>query len=165
MSNESEMSRLRHKILTMLTFEERTYIQPLLDKCLMFATEESNPQGDLISRSALKKYKFTTQHANGVELEDIEVVPVAAIDNAEAVVNVYTKGFADGERSGRNFSLADEEKAMLVRQWRPRGEWIIDGHHYKCSLCGKTLAIMFSETDDDLIGCPFCLADMRGGRE
>lgn len=59
MSNESEMSRLRHKILTMLTFEERTYIQPLLDKCLMFATEESNPQGDLISRSALKKYART----------------------------------------------------------------------------------------------------------
>lgn len=49
---------------------------------------------------------------------------------------------------------------------RPQGEWIIDGHHYKCSRCGKTLAIMFSETDDDdLIGCPFCLADMRGGRE
>lgn len=49
---------------------------------------------------------------------------------------------------------------------RPRGEWIIDGHHYKCSQCGKTLAIIFSETDDDnLIGCPFCLADMRGGSE
>lgn len=49
---------------------------------------------------------------------------------------------------------------------RPQGEWVIDGHHYKCSRCGKTLAIMFSETDDDdLIGCPFCLADMRGGRE
>ena len=48
---------------------------------------------------------------------------------------------------------------------RPHGKWIIDGHHYKCSRCGKTLAIIFSETDDDLIGCPFCLADMRGGRE
>ena len=50
---------------------------------------------------------------------------------------------------------------------RPHGEWVIDGHHYKCSRCGKTLAIMFSETDDDdLIGCPFCLADMRvKGRE
>ena len=51
---------------------------------------------------------------------------------------------------------------------RPTGKWIIDGHHYKCSRCNKTLAIMFSETDDDdLIGCPFCLADMSkgGGRE
>ena len=90
MTNELEINRLRHKILTMLTFEERMYIQPLLDKCLMFATDES----------------------------------------------------------------------------RPHGEWVIDGHHYKCSRCGKTLAIMFSETDDDdLIGCPFCLADMRGERE
>lgn len=87
MINELEMNRLRHKILTMLTFEERMYIQPLLDKCLALAE-------------------------------------------------------------------------------RPEGEWIIDGHHYKCSRCGKTLAIMFSETDeDDLIGCPFCLADMRGLEE
>lgn len=87
MTNELEIKRLRHKILTMLTFEERMYIQPLLDKCLALAE-------------------------------------------------------------------------------RPEGEWIIDGHHYKCSRCGKTLAIMFSETDDDdLIGCPFCLADMRGKNE
>lgn len=48
MSNESEMNRLRHKILTMLTFEERMHIQPLLDICLMFATEESRPQGKWI---------------------------------------------------------------------------------------------------------------------
>lgn len=48
---------------------------------------------------------------------------------------------------------------------KTQGEWIIDGHHYKCSRCGKTLAIMFSETDDDLIGCPFCLSKMKGGAE
>ncbi len=49
---------------------------------------------------------------------------------------------------------------------KPQGKWIIDGHHYKCSQCGKTLALMFSETDDgDLIGCPFCLAKMRKGTE
>lgn len=38
-----------------------------------------------IDADSLKKYKFTTQHANGVELEDIEVVPVAAIDNAPTI--------------------------------------------------------------------------------
>ena len=48
---------------------------------------------------------------------------------------------------------------------RPKGKWIVDGHHYICSNCGKTLALMFSECDDDLIGCPFCLADMRGDKE
>ena len=51
---------------------------------------------------------------------------------------------------------------VVMTKERPQGEWIIDGHHYKCSRCGKTLSIMFSETDDDdLIGCPFCLADMQ----
>ena len=68
-----------------------------------------------------------------------------------------------------NAPTVEQECYITGAQWnefmkehkRPQGEWIIDGHHYKCSLCGKTLAIMFSETDDDLIGCPFCGADMR----
>ena len=43
-----------------------------------------------------------------------------------------------------------------------KGKWIVDGHHYICSNCGKTLALMFSECDnDDLIGCPYCFSDMR----
>ena len=66
--------------------------------------------------------------------------------------------------AGITFSLIEcndiIDDALTVED-RPIGKWIIDGHHYKCSRCGKTLAIMFSETDDDLIGCPFCLADMR----
>lgn len=63
-------------------------------------------------------------------------------------------------------ALRNVKLKAIVEDERPQGEWIVDGHHYKCSRCGKTLAIMFSETDaDDLIGCPFCLADMRGGRE
>ena len=62
--------------------------------------------------------------------------------------------------------MSDAFENEVRKNKRPHGEWIIDGHHYKCSRCGKTLAIMFSETDDgDLIGCPFCLADMRGGAE
>jgi len=65
-----------------------------------------------------------------------------------------------------NINIATDMAIEALENKRPQGEWIIDGHHYKCSRCGKTLAIMFSETDDDdLIGCPFCLADMRGGRE
>lgn len=85
-----------------------------------------------------------------VQVDKAELVRALEYDRGQ-----YKKGYADAKR--------DYE--------RPHGEWIIDGHHYKCSRCGKTLAIMFSETDDDdLIGCPFCLADMRvkdelGGRE
>ena len=134
----------------------------------MRTTEEvlaERHQGDLISREALKK-RFDDYIKANPNISGIFELGKFIIDNAQPVVNEYTKGFADGERSGRNFPLTDEEKAILVRQWRPHGEWIIDGHHYKCSRCGKTLAIMFSETDDDdLIGCPFCLADMRGGRQ
>ena len=141
---------------------------------------EERPQGDLISRTWLKEHKFTTQVCNGVEIEDVDVVAVATIDNAQTVEPYQ------GEECV-NIKMSDEEikqfKQVLQEHTplytitsdtfvegasaeRPHGEWIIDGHHYKCSRCGKTLAIMFSETDDgDLIGCPFCLADMRGGRE
>lgn len=111
---------------------------------------------DLISREALKEYKFTTQTANGVELEDIEVVPVAAIDNAPTVDAYPFEQVQELVKLNQQFAQEIENLK------RPKGEWVIDGHHYKCSRCGKTLAIMFSETDDDdLIGCPFCLADMR----
>lgn len=39
----------------------------------------------LIDADELKKCKFTTQHANGVEIEDIDVVSVASINNAPTV--------------------------------------------------------------------------------
>ena len=74
-------------------------------------------KNDLISREALKKYKFTTQIANGVEIEDIEVVPVAAIDNAPSVetskieYKAYNEGFKDGVEQG--IRLSD----------RPQGKW------------------------------------------
>ena len=80
--------------------------------------------------------------------------------------NPYGKPTIDYEIGNKVLDWIDNAPTVE----RPHGEWIIDGHHYKCSRCGKTLAIMFSETDDDdLIGCPFCLADMRvkdelGGR-
>ncbi len=49
-------------------------------KRIISDTNQGSNQGDLISREALKKYKFTTQVCNGVEPEDVEVVPVATID-------------------------------------------------------------------------------------
>ena len=71
----------------------------------------------LIDADELKKYKFTTQIANGVEIEDIEVVPVAAIDNAPTVetskieYKAYNEGFKDGVEQG--IRLSD----------RPQGKW------------------------------------------
>lgn len=40
---------------------------------------------DLVSRAWLKKHKFTTQVCNGVEIESVDVVAVATIDNAPQV--------------------------------------------------------------------------------
>ena len=127
-------------------------------------------QGDLISRAWLKEHKFTTQVCNGVEIEDIDVVAVATIDNAQPVVNEYTKGFADGERSGRNFPLTDEEKAILVRQWRPHGEWITweeagnyiaSPNRHECSCCHDSAQVLVNEIELLSDFCPNCGADMR----
>lgn len=46
---------------------------------------EEKAQGDLISREALKKHKFPINIADGVEIKEIEVVPVACIDNAPTI--------------------------------------------------------------------------------
>lgn len=92
--------------------------------------------------------------------------PLTEIDNAQTVVNEYTKGFADGERSGRHFPLTDEEKAILVRQWRSKGEWIRTGSlgngnaHYECSEChyGDEHA-----ESQEVPYCWHCGAEMKGG--
>ena len=92
------------------------------------------------------------------------------IENLKINDGGYTKGFADGERSGRNFSLADEEKAILVRQWRPKGEWIYDEllNNWKCSECGKNPKTIGYVGNTDFMKehfkfCNHCGADMRKG--
>lgn len=100
---------------------------------------------DLISREDLKKALEVTQYNDIDDLTRTERL----INNASPIEDTPVQRFW-------------EQAYERGKADRPQGEWIIDGHHYKCSRCGKTLAIMFSETDDDdLIGCPFCLADMR----
>lgn len=47
--------------------------------------EDERPQGDLISRTWLKEHKFTTQVCNGLEIENVDVVGVATIDNAPTI--------------------------------------------------------------------------------
>ena len=82
------------------------------------------------------------------------------IANAPTVVNEYTKGFADGERSGRHFPLTDEEKGILVRQWLPQGEWIfVSRNCWKCPYCQEL-------TNEGKNFCPNCGASMmKGGTE
>ncbi len=92
---------------------------------------------NLISRSELKKHKFTTQVCNGLEIEDVDVVAVATIDNAPTVV------------------------AENATSDRPQGEWIDTGdmneywaEEYQCSICGAK--------DHWHNYCPKCGAEMRG---
>lgn len=127
---------------------------------------------DLISREALKKalHNEIGEHALSVAIDRV-------IDNAQTVVNEYTKGFADGERSGRNFPLTNEEKAILVRQWLPQGKWImqrhdLDGCFYTCSNCGRMIRVpLFIDDPEDnetLADYPFChcgAAMQKGGKE
>lgn len=69
---------------------KKDYDIPSLSACdrygdCEFFQQEERPQGDLISRDALKEHVFTVNHGNGVELEPIEVVPLCEIDNAPTV--------------------------------------------------------------------------------
>lgn len=95
---------------------------------------------DLISREDLKKYKFKTQVYNGVEPEDVEVVPVAAIDNAPSVV------------------------AENATSDRPQGEWIYaytNGFGNRVGFCS-----VCEDTCSPNNFCPNCGAKMQiGDRE
>lgn len=123
---------------------------------------------DAISREALKKHKFTTQIANGVANEEIEVVPLCEIDNAPPVQqsilplsseadNAYMRGYEVGKAEG-----------ILRANKRPKGEWIpmnpdCRGYsdYFKCSICGAYIYPRNAEKELDYNGCPYCFADMR----
>lgn len=65
----------------------------------------------------------------------------------------YVAGFDDGYKSGRQ-----AEK-------RPKGKWIFNEkmyHQYCCSECGLPMPAVNDYYREKIIGCPYCLADMRG---
>lgn len=41
-------------------------------------------------------------------------------------------------------------------------KWIVDGHHYTCPNCEKTIAIVVNESDEGFEFCPFCGERMSG---
>jgi predicted nucleic acid-binding Zn ribbon protein len=41
-------------------------------------------------------------------------------------------------------------------------KWIVDGHHYTCPNCKKTIAIVVNESDEGFEFCPFCGKRMSG---
>ena len=59
-------------------------------------------------------------------------------------------------------------KEEAVKAWNRSAEkmvenkWIMDGHHYTCPECGKTIAVVVNESDDEFEFCPFCGKRMSG---
>lgn len=43
-------------------------------------------------------------------------------------------------------------------------KWVVDGHHYMCPDCKKTIAIVVNESDEGFEFCPFCGKRMSGQR-
>lgn len=133
----------------------------IADSYIATGTFLPNSQGDLISRSELKKtfeevYPLATNEMGGVVNKQI----YDTIDNAPTVaVNCRD---CDGYEAGYSAGLKDAE--------RPHGEWARTGldyfnNFYKCSLCGRE--ILLSQGDNLLEEYPFCHcgADMRKGSE
>lgn len=83
---------------------------------------------DLISREALKKHKFPINIADGVEIKEIEVVPVGAIDNAPTVeinlVKVVEEHEKIGFKKGFNEGYAQAVTESENKHEKPQGEWI-----------------------------------------
>ena len=132
---------------------------------------DDKPQGDLISREALKKaietcekfaclpdtklmpfYRLNEPEKNYepyVHLRDIK----KAIDNAPAVEYTFEAAFQK--------TVCDQR---LYCPERPQGEWIIDGHHRRCKKCGEYFCIADSEGNEIPSNfCPNCGARMQKG--
>lgn len=129
---------------------------------------EERPQGDLISRTWLKEHKFTTQVCNGLEIEDVDVVAVATIDNAPTVEypeQVTVECDTEEDKQKLLSALRNARVTGVVEPERPQGEWLIidDTEQFiaKCSVCGR---IEDSRMVKDYPFC-HCGADMRGKEE
>ena len=112
---------------------------------------EERPQGDLISRSELKKCAIPCQIHNGA-LTDL-CVPLYQIDNAPTV-DCYTFTQVK-ELFDLNVQMADEIENLK----RPQGEWIEQTKYpyaYNCTNCG------FENTHKANF-CEKCGADMKKG--
>ena len=153
------------------------------------------PQGDCISREALKKAIHNSNLSGNREWLLMELDGI--IDNAptvspfkpmckakdEAICEEmttdghcsYTKHCPNKESTTPNEQIAWEQGYEVGlaqgKQERPQGEWKtvegIDGdEYYECSNCGEPWFLSAgTPKDNNMNFCPNCGADMRGGKE
>ena len=109
-------------------------------------------KGDLISREALKETLAREIKTNDMGLW-LKILLV--IDNAPTVEYTFEEAFQ---------KTICEQK--LYCPARPKGKWIIDGHHIRCNRCNEYICNTDREGDkipDNF--CPNCGAAMRGDKE
>lgn len=126
-----------------------------------------------VDADELRKHAFTINQGNGVELEPIEVVPLAVIDNADTVepekILVANVTFDKDELN----RLIDERviepikngELVIKTEKRTEGEWIKSGKTtFFCSKCGREINTKPFTRPDNYPFC-HCGAEMKGGME
>lgn len=109
---------------------------------------EEIPQGNLISREALKKalceeYEAREHYIGEIMLKAIDNAP--AVNIKDQIAGAYNEGYMCGNK--------EAEKG------RPQGEWIFrSGGYYKCNKCGEV-----ERAEKNF--CPNCGAKMKAVRE
>lgn len=118
---------------------------------------EERPQGDLISREALKEairkrlcissLKYLTEQEK-VIVDEIDNAPTIEAKTTHDVNSAYDRGFI----------------TAMKEYSRPQGKWIIDGHHRRCNCCNEYTCTEDREGNsipDNF--CPNCGASMQKG--
>lgn len=108
------------------------------------------PQGDLISREALKRaiseatYNFEQIPIRVDKVQEI-IDNAPTVDIKDEIAGAYNEGYMCGNK--------EAEKA------RPKGEWRVrHDNHFRCTNCEQYSSFNYEF-------CPNCGADMRGGAE
>ena len=145
-----------------------------------FFKPKVNPQGDLISREALKKWvdDSISQYGNQYSTDMLNMFGLFKeyIDNAPTVPKLkdgIIEAFnqitdQEFEHSDSFWIVTPKGKKIEFEKKRPQGEWIKHITYFECSCCKNCYDYDYAEdidpvTDLSFNFCANCGADMRKG--